>query len=505
LASGLADAVPARIVALNGDISLQPAFGNSDSVVYLPKPVDVAAGGDIIDLGLSIEQYAADNFSTISAGGSLTYPSGRTVTGLLSQNTRGISISGPGTLVIDVGGSVNLGTSNGIISYGNILDPALPAGGAQIYLTAGVAPATSYSAFITQYLANEPTYDSALIQYMEQITGQSGLDQEAALSGFMALSPLEQQPLLENILVSELRAGGRAAAQPGAGHDNFTRAFAALEALFPGSNPDLAMGQTDPYAGDIDLYFSQIYTLAGGNISMFAPGGSIDVGLATPPDAFGVSKTPSELGIVAQSFGSVSAVAYGNIDVNQSRVFAADGGNILLWSTEGNIDAGRGAKSAISAPAPTISINSAGVVTVDFPPALTGSGIQTLSTTEGVPPGDVDLFAPHGVVNANEAGIVAGNLTIAATAVLGTNNITVSGTSVGVPIPVTGLGVSAAAAGSSSASAASSALGGVAESNRQDQGSSLADSALSWLDVFVIGLGDEECQPTDLDCLKRQH
>ncbi len=504
-ANGAADAVPARIVALNGDISLQPAFGNSDSVVYLPKPVDVAAGGDIIDLGLSIEQYAADNFSTISAGGSLTYPSGRTVTGLLSQNTRGISVSGPGTLVIDVGGSVDLGTSNGIISYGNVLDPALPAGGAQIYLTAGVAPATSYSTFITQYLANESAYDSALIQYMEQITGQSGLDQAAALSGFMALSPLEQQPLLEDILVSELRAGGRAAAQPGAGHDNFTRAFAALEALFPGSNPDLAMGQTDPYAGDIDLYFSQIYTLAGGNISLFAPGGSIDVGLATPPDAFGVSKTPSELGIVTQSFGSVSAVAYGNIDVNQSRVFAADGGNILLWSTEGNIDAGRGAKSAISAPAPTISINSAGVVTVDFPPALTGSGIQTLSTTEGVSPGDVDLFAPHGVVNANEAGIVAGNLTIAATAVLGSNNITVSGTSVGVPVPVTGLGISAAAAGSSSASAASSALGGVSESNRQDQGSSLADAALSWLDVFVIGLGEEECQPTDLDCLKRQH
>jgi hypothetical protein len=142
---------------------------------------------------------------------------------------------------------------------------------------------------------------------------------------------------------------------------------------------------------------------------------------------------------------------------------------------------------------------------VVFPPALTGSGIQTLSTTAGVLPGDVDLYAPHGVVNANEAGIVAGNLTVAATAVLGTNNISVSGTSVGVPVPVTGAGLSAAAAGSSTAAATSSGVNALEQASQSQANAPLADTALAWLDVFVVGLGEEQCKPTDIDCLKRQH
>jgi hypothetical protein len=32
----------------------------------------------------------------------------------------------------------------------------------------------------------------------------------------------------------------------------------------------------------------------------------------------------------------------------------------------------------------------------------------------------------------------------------------------------------------------------------------LADAALSWLEVFVVGLGDEGCRQDDLECLKRQ-
>jgi hypothetical protein len=207
---------------------------------------------------------------------------------------------------------------------------------------------------------------------------------------------------------------------------------------------------------------------------------------------------------VAAGVGSVSAVAYSDVQVNQSRIFAANGGDILIWSTEGNIDAGRGAKTAISAPPPVITVSASGQVTSVFPPALTGSGIQAIATSAGTKPGDVDLFAPHGVVNANDAGIVAGNLTIAATAVLGASNITVTGTSVGVPVQATGLGVSLSSAASSS-TAASGLSSGVSESGEKAPAKSpLADTALNWLDVFVIGLGEEACRPDDLDCLRRQ-
>jgi len=43
------------------------------------------------------------------------------------------------------------------------------------------------------------------------------------------------------------------------------------------------------------------------------------------------------------------------------------------------------------------------------------------------------LFAPGGIVNAGEAGIGGNNVTIAATAVLGANNIQVGGVGTGVP------------------------------------------------------------------------
>ena len=32
----------------------------------------------------------------------------------------------------------------------------------------------------------------------------------------------------------------------------------------------------------------------------------------------------------------------------------------------------------------------------------------------------------------------------------------------------------------------------------------LADTALSWLEVFVVGLGEDNCKQDDIECLKRQ-
>jgi hypothetical protein len=127
-----------------------------------------------------------------------------------------------------------------------------------------------------------------------------------------------------------------------------------------------------------------------------------------------------------------------------------------------------------------------------------------LATSAGRKPGDVDLFAPRGVVNAGDAGIVAGNLTIGATAVLGRDNIQVSGVSVGVPVDSGGLGASLAGASSVASSASNAAAMAVDSSGTQEEKAPIASDALSWLDVFVTGLGEENCKPDDLECLKRQ-
>jgi hypothetical protein len=108
-------------------------------------------------------------------------------------------------------------------------------------------------------------------------------------------------------------------------------------------------------------------------------------------------------------------------------------------------------------------------------------------------------------VNANDAGIVAGNLVVGATAVLGANNITFSGTAIGLPPPAPALGASLAGATSTAAGASNAAQSAFDDSSRKPESKApLADSALSWIDVFIIGLGDEGCKAEDAECLKRQ-
>jgi hypothetical protein len=500
LSGAAPDSTLSRVVALTGDVSLDN--NNNGSELYFAAPARVVAGQDVLNLAVDFQNLESTDVSAVIAGRDITYAQPRAPAGQIEPVLSSILVDGPGTLEIAAGRNLNLGSSEGILSRGNLANPNLQATGADISLEAGIGTPSSqnFATFISDYLAGSSAYTSDLIAYMQPfLRGSPNAAQ--ALSAFNALPPAEQEPLILEIFFDELRASGRAAAAPGPLNANFTRGFDAITALFPGGNPD--KNQTNPYAGDISLFFSQIYTLDGGNINLLAPGGLINAGLATPPASFGINKPPSQLGVVAQGTGSVNAYTYGDFEVNQSRVFAADGGDILIWSSQGNIDAGRGAKTAISAPPPTITYVN-GVPTVTFPAALTGSGIQTLATSTGVLPGDVDLFAPHGVVNANDAGIVAGNLTIAATAVLGANNIKVSGVSVGVPVETSGLGASLAGVSAVGSSASQAATQGFADNAARTSTTSAADTAMGWLDVFIEGFGEEVCKPNDAECLKRQ-
>jgi len=497
--NGLEDPNPVRVVALNGNIT--DAF-----LSYIPKPVDLIAGQDITELTLNVQNLSSTDISVISAGRDITYASPRDVDGILTPESQSIVVAGPGSLLVEAGRNIDLGTSTGITTVGNLENPALAAGGASVsVLTGATTGEADLKDFIARYLVNSTIYDSLLIRYVQARTSAPVATKADALAIFDTFSEEQQFLLCQQVLYDEIRTGGRAAAGPGPLHGNYSRSFEALSTLFPNSTTATgADAATSVYPGSLSLYFSQIYTLDGGDIALLTPGGSVNVGLSTPPLAFGITKTPSELGIVAQSTGNINSVSYGNFLVNQSRVFAADGGNILVWSTDGNVDAGRGAKTAISAPAPTVTINAQGQIQTTFPAALEGSGIQALATTAGVVPGDVDLYAPQGVVNASDAGIVAGNLTIGATAVLGRNNITVTGVSVGVPVDASGLGASLAASSSVSSSASNAATVAADVGTKAQPVAPLAETALGFLDVFVLGLGEDMCQQDDIECLKRQ-
>jgi filamentous hemagglutinin len=223
---------------------------------------------------------------------------------------------------------------------------------------------------------------------------------------------------------------------------SYAPGFAAINTLFPVAN---AQGNALSYQGDIDMFYSQLKTEQGGNINLLVPGGSVIVGVPNPSAALNGIKattTPTvaaaaNLGILVLGQGAIEGFADQNYEVNQSRILTLEGGDIILWASNGSIDAGNGAKSASGAPPPVVETSSSG--TVNPVNDVSGSGIGQLLTGPNETAGLVNLIAPNGDVNAGDAGIrVAGNLNIAAVQVIGAGNITVVGTSTGVPVSEAG-------------------------------------------------------------------
>jgi hypothetical protein len=134
------------------------------------------------------------------------------------------------------------------------------------------------------------------------------------------------------------------------------------------------------------------------------------------------------------------------------------GGDIVMWSSNGDLNAGEGAKTSYSFPPVTYACNIDDYCTKDAKGLVTGAGIAVLQTLADSPIGEANLMAPRGTVDAGAAGIrVSGNLNIAALFVLNSFNIQAQGVVVGVPTapaaPVGALTAGAAAAGAAAKTA----------------------------------------------------
>ncbi|MBI5335809.1 MAG: filamentous hemagglutinin family protein [Burkholderiales bacterium] len=284
---------------------------------------------------------------------------------------------------------------------------------------------------------------AAVRAFVAQRTGTDPGSDAAALERFAAL-PVEQQILaLQPVLEQVVTDAGKAAAQAQGTAKTlaYAPAYQALAAVFPqaAATADLLMGS------------SQIATRQGSALHVLAPRGGVNVGELT-----GNSKSASQLGVVtlggtAAQPAPINMLVRDDIAVNQSRVFSVDEGDVLMWSSTGNLDAGRGAKTVTGAPAPVYSIDSTGKVQVDVSSAFSGSGIAVLDADS-----TLYLFAPRGEINTGDAGIQsAGAAFIDAVRVVGPS-LQVAGPAVGLPAPAAiattasslgGLGQSATAAG----------------------------------------------------------
>jgi filamentous hemagglutinin len=471
----------------------------------IPKAATVEAGQDIVNLQYSGQNLNPTDITLIAAGRDFIDPPGYSPAGLATSATTGsVTLGGPGQLDIIAGRNIDLGFSVGVTTVGDLVNPNLPtATGASINMLAGVGQdPENTSGFLQSIIEPSATYQQQLVSYVESLTGQSGLSTPQADTEFAALTPQQQWPLIDQVFFTVLNLSGIDSNKPGG---NYSLGYAAIDALFPGARAAGAGAGSTPSVGDLTMSYSQIYTDAGGSISLLVPGGAINVGLATAPTGSNTNKQPYQLGIVAQGEGNVSIYTEGSVNVNSSRIFTLGGGNILVWSNGGDIDAGNGAKSSLSLPPPVYTIDADGNEVAQYDAGVAGSGIRTIQDGPDVAAGNVNLIAPVGSVNAGDAGIgAAGNINLSALVVTGASNINFGGTATGVPPAVANVTATMASA-ASSASATSNTASALENATANNAGTApLAQTALSWLDVFVTGLGAENCNPDDTECLNRQ-
>ncbi len=195
--------------------------------------------------------------------------------------------------------------------------------------------------------------------------------------------------------------------------------------------------------GDFETYAGRVISNGGGKVEFVSPGGAFKLAnSAALPGETGQPTGPFDrgnalrAGVVTVDGGEINVFAHDSVTLNESRILTTKGGNVMVWSSYGDIAAGKGAKTSISPKFYDYSLDP--VVNMGREPAglPTGAGIGTVASQPGSPEADVDLVAPNGIVDAGDAGIrVSGNFNVFAVQILGTDNIDVQGVSTGLPVP----------------------------------------------------------------------
>lgn len=440
------DDKPVAIVAKNGSISLTgviTADKYAGAGLLAPKAVYLHAGKDIT-LDADIQHLSSGDISVIRAGRNFNLP---TDPGSIVQ------LSGPGELLLQAGRNVNLGSTQGIVTVADTVNSALPEEGASITVLAGLGEqGGDVGAYIDQFIApsgagsitleadagaladfieNSPDAEkvkeaqklldekvlgykqstaNALTLYVRKVTGDESLTSDQAFEKFQILDEGHQAVFAYRHFSSELLASGETFGFI----NNTSRGDSAIATLFPAARE---------YDGDISLFNSQIRTLRDGSIDLLAPGGLVNAGVPT--------SSGTDIGIVTEFGGDIRAFAETGFQVEQSKVITQFGSDITIWVNNGDIDAGRGSKSAVSVPERVVSTDADGNTTTLVKGVAAGSGIrgQTYDPDGPAGPqlapelGDVTLIAPNGKLNLGEAGIGGGKIKIVAPEVTGPGGI----------------------------------------------------------------------------------
>lgn len=486
----------------------------------------IRAGTDIRGIRLQGRNLRASDVTLLEAGNDiLAMARVRPInpeSAISGTLTGDIAMQGPGALAMLAGRDVYADDLSiqtlGNQRYDNNNRPVadsqirgLPEQGASITVMAGVNQAAGYEAFASAYLdptqvaampdylkstgsdgavlpiyltdlvetrkdGQQKTVRRGLVSYMESMTGEE-LEPLQAWARFQELPALAQQQFLRQVYLLELREAGRDQNQPGTGglprNGGYNRGYAAIATLFPG----------DGWKGDVAANKLMLRTMAGGDIGVLTPGGGLQLA------ALG-SSVPAGYGLVTLASGHINVFAKEDVVVNRSRILSfvpeatRQGSDQIIWSTKGDIDAGRGSKTVRVPSAPEVVTDLDGFTSILEKSDMSGSGIGTVGD------GDVDLIAPEGTINAGDAGIrSAGNLNLAALHIVNADNIATEGEITGLPAVVS-VNIGALTAASAAASQASAAAQEAVQRERVAARGNLP----SVFTVRVLGFGNESME-----------
>lgn len=464
------DLEPVRIAALNGTVS---QYSGQVASLTVPKALTVYAGKDILNINLAGQNLRADDVTSFVAGRDFGYDQNMT------GKENGIRIGGPGYVIASAGRNIDLGVSSGLQAVGNKNNAFLPNASASIIALAGLGKeGAALPAYVAKYIdpagANySAATGDALVAYMNKLTGKT-LSAADAWTEFQGLSSDLQSPLVYKSFFAELVQTGK----DNKAGQGYGRGDEAIATLFPGQD----------YSGDIRMFNSAINTAREGDIELFAPGGQILVGVANSSGA--------GIGVVTQQGGDIHAFADSGFYVEASKLITQYGSDIVLWVSNGDIDAGRGSKYATSVPSRDVNTDNYGFTNIEYVGVASGSGIRAQTYDpdgagpQGAPAlGSVYLLAPRGKLNAGDAGIAGGTVFVDAAQVLNADNISAS---VSVGVPAADASANLAGLTGNNASDATRVADEVTQSLAQTEPKQLAQNLWrpSFITVEVVGLGE---------------
>lgn len=261
--------------------------------------------------------------------------------------------------------------------------------------TATMPQATQRATALTLAGAAGNPYAGALQSFMaihggSVLTTAAANDTDSLWARFSALAPEKQLLFTNQVLNAELAAAGKAGSQLKGDEQlaAYARGYNALATVFPGSKS----------GGEVLMTSSQIKTTQNSPIEIIIPHSGIDVGAPVSN-----ARTGKQIGIVTAGGGSINMIVRDNLEVNTSRVFTVGKGDLLMWSSNGDIDGGKGARTVIGAPPPRTYFDPGKQsFVVDTSGSYSGSGIAALDASS-----ELLLFAPRGEIIAGDAGIRA--------------------------------------------------------------------------------------------------